>query len=442
MCDDFPEQGIESLRLPKGWAANVRGAVLNVIGLVRIAMLAGREAFIREGDAADAHIQRLETEVALLCEELRIIGGRMRRIDPHRRPQYPPVERMAILQLRAMRGWSNAETARRLFVSDDTIRSWLRRTDDDSLIQTRTPVNRFPDFVRYAIQQIKLFCPTLGKTKIADTLARAGIHIGRTTVGRILKEKPAKEPEPSPKDSGRRIVSKYPGHTWHADLTAVPISGGFWTNWVPNAIWQRWPICWWLLNVEDHFTRRWMGFAVFKTRPESEEVTAALDRIVETERSKPKHLIVDQGSEFKCEHFEEHWCKEREIAPRFGAVRKHGSIAVVERLHKTVKAILMLLLIPEDQAQFEQELSLVRDWYNEHRAHETLGGKTPNEVFFSRPAANEQPRLEPRERWPRGSPCAAPQVDIEGEPGDPIRIEIDCLEGRRHLPIISARRVA
>ncbi|HYW81503.1 MAG TPA: helix-turn-helix domain-containing protein, partial [Thermoguttaceae bacterium] len=267
--------------MPKHWAANVRGAVLNVIGLVRVAMLAGREFLIGEGDLADARIYRLETEVALLLEELRIVGSRMMQIDPHRRPQYPPIERMAILQLRAMRGWSKAETARRFFVSDDTIRAWLRRIDDDSLIQTRTPVNRFPDFVRYAVQQIKLFCPTLGKAKIADTLARAGIHIGRTTVGRILKEKPVKQPEPSPKDNGRRIVAKYPGHTWHADLTAVPISGGFWTNWIPNSLWQRWPVCWWLLNVEDHFARRWMGFAVFKTRPESEEVTAALDSIIE-----------------------------------------------------------------------------------------------------------------------------------------------------------------
>jgi hypothetical protein len=107
-------------------------------------------------------------------------------------------------------------------------------------------------------------------------------------VGRILKEKPAKEPESSSKDNDNRIVSKYAGHTWHADLTAVPISGGFWTNWVPNSLWQRWPICWWLLNVEDHFSRRWMGFAVFKTRPESEDVTAALDRIIEVEQAKPK----------------------------------------------------------------------------------------------------------------------------------------------------------
>ena len=185
-----------------------------------------------------------------------------------------------------------------------------------------------------------------------------------------------------------------------------------------------------------------MGFALFKTRPESADVTAALDRIIKVEQAKPKHLIVDQGSEFKCAHFEEEWCKERDIAPRFGAVGKHGSIAVVERLHKTIKTILMLFLIPEDLSQFERELSFVRAWYNEHRSHETLGGKTPNEVYYSRLAASEKPRLEPRERWPRGSPCAVPHVAVEGDPGDPIVLEIDCLEGRRHLPIIRARRVA
>jgi hypothetical protein len=70
-------------------------------------------------------------------------------------------------------------------------------------------------------------------------LTRAGIHIGKTTVGRILKEKPIDAPDPTNDDSGKqcRIVSKYPGHTFHADPTAVPISGGFWTNWIPDAIW-------------------------------------------------------------------------------------------------------------------------------------------------------------------------------------------------------------
>jgi hypothetical protein len=50
-----------------------------------------------------------------------------------------------------------------------------------------------------------------------------------------------------------------------------------------------------------------------------------------------------------------------------------------------------------------------------------------------------RPPHEPRKRWLRGS-CAKPQVDIDGDAGDPILLEIDCLEGWRHLPIIRTRR--
>ena len=444
MGDELCEHDLRTSPLPKGWTRNVRHAVLNTIGILRIAMLAGREFLIEEGHVRQARIHQLETEVAVLREQLRINGARMRRIDPHRRPQFSPVERMAILELRTMCGWSKAETARRFFVSDATIRAWLRRADDDSLLRTNVPVNRFPDLVRYAVQRIKLFCPALGKVKISQTLARAGIHLGPTTVQRILNEKPAVGPEPSASDSSgkrRRIVAKYVGHIWHADLTAVPISGGFWTHWVPHAISQRWPVCWWLLNVVDHYSRRSIGFAVFKSKPSSEDVTAAFGRILRKEQTRPKHLIVDQGSQFKCEHFEQ-WCETTNILPRFGAVGRHGSVAVVEHFHRTAKELLAMITLPEDQPQFEREVELIIEWYNEHRPHDTLGGRTPNEVFFSRPAANEQPRIEPRPRWPRGSPCAVPHVDIDGKPGDPFVLKIDYLAGRRHLPIIRVRRAA
>jgi len=441
MSDQLCEDDLETLPLPKGWAANVRNTLLNVLGLARIALLTGRQFLIKEGDVLSAKTYRLEAEVEMLREELRIIGARMETIDARRLPQYTPLQRMAILELRAMRGWSKAETARRFFVSAETIAAWNQRADDDSLLQISTPVNRFSDLVRYAVQRINLLCPALGKVKIADTLARAGIHIGKTTVQRILKEKPVPDPESSPTDGGkqRRIVAKYPGHTWHADLTVVPISGGFWTNWIPNALSQRWPVCFWPLNVEDHFSRRSVGFAVFKSEPSSEEVTAAMTRIMFKERVRPKHLIVDQGPQFKCEHFEDDWCPAMNILPRFGAVGKHGSIVVVGRFHKSLKEILRLIVVPEDQAEFEREVALAIAWYNQHRPHMTLDGKTPNEVYFTRPPANEQPRFEPREHWPRGSPCAAPQVEIEGEPGDPAILEIDYLAGRRHLPVISAR---
>jgi hypothetical protein len=132
----------------------------------------------------------------------------------------------------------------------------------------------------------------------------------------------------------------------------------------------------------------------------------------------------------------------RNIQYRFGAVGKHGSLAVVERFHRTMKELLRLIILPEDQSQSEYEVALIIDWYHDARPHMTLDGKTPNEVYFSREPANEQPRIEPRKNWARGSPCTEPQVGINGDPGDPVIFEIDCLEGRRHPPVICIRRAA
>ena len=186
MRDEVCQQDVE-LPLPTNWHTCVRHAVLNIIGIVRIAMLVGRESLIKNGDVHEARIHQLESEVAMLREELRINGARMQRVPPHDGPSTT-----------AWNGWPSCScvpcgleqsgNGSPFLCADDTVRSWLRRAEDDSLVQTNSPVNRFPDFIRYAIQQIKLFCPTLGKAKIADMLARAGIHIGKTTVGRILQE--------------------------------------------------------------------------------------------------------------------------------------------------------------------------------------------------------------------------------------------------------------
>ncbi len=54
--------------------------------------------------------------------------------------------------------------------------------------------------------------------------------------------------------------------------------------------------------------------------PSSEEVTAALDRVWLKEGIRPKHLIVDQGSMFKCDHIYDTWREACDILPLFGAV--------------------------------------------------------------------------------------------------------------------------
>ena len=65
-------------------------------------------------------------------------------IDARRRPHCRPVERLAILELKAARGWSAAQTAKTFLVEPDTIASWMTRVDEDgpsALVQTSEPVN-------------------------------------------------------------------------------------------------------------------------------------------------------------------------------------------------------------------------------------------------------------------------------------------------------------
>jgi hypothetical protein len=79
-------------------------------------------------------------------------------------------------------------------------------------------------------------------------------------------------------------------------------------------------------------------------------------------------------------------------------------------------------------------------WYNGHRPHTSLDGRTPDEVYFNLRPANRQPRFEPRARWPRGSPCARPRVLVKGAPGDCPELTVRFHANRKHLPIVILRR--
>ena len=101
-------QETPKIPLPRGWKQDVRSAVLHVISLAQYATVYTRSWAADSTNSRvrlKAELDRANQEIALLREELHIKDARVARIEPHRRPHYPPVERMAILQLRAARGW-------------------------------------------------------------------------------------------------------------------------------------------------------------------------------------------------------------------------------------------------------------------------------------------------------------------------------------------------
>jgi transposase InsO family protein len=396
-----------------------------------------------------AELDRATAEIAVLKEERDIKDARWSRLPSRRRPYYTPVQRMRILQLKAARGWSCKQAARAFLINEQTLRSWLERIDEEgerSLIQTAEPVNRFPHFVRYLVQQLSVLLPTMGKVRIAQVLARAGLHLGASTVGRMQQDG---EP-PSPGDTDlatievptRVVTAKCPGHLWHVDLTTVPTSAGFWVAWLPYAWPQSWPFCWWVAVVVDHFSRAVVGFAVFVKRPTSLEMQRLLDQAIRNVGSPPKYVISDKGTQFWCDSFKT-WCQRRGIRPRFGAVQQHGSISVIERFIRSMKnECTRRILVPLALEAMRRELTVYLAWFNEHRPSQALGGRTPNEVYTGQRPANATFRFEPRTLWPRGSSCAAPQAQIEGRRGAKLTVVVGYLEGRKHLPVVELRRAA
>jgi len=109
------------IHLPKGWRGCVKSAVLHAIALAHYVNVYARAW---AADSINARVRlaaennRLQEACDLLREELRTKDTRMAQIAPQRRPHYAPHERMAILELRATRGWSLKLTADTFLKSD------------------------------------------------------------------------------------------------------------------------------------------------------------------------------------------------------------------------------------------------------------------------------------------------------------------------------------
>jgi transposase InsO family protein len=256
-------------------------------------------------------------------------------------------------------------------IAKSTLYRWLHKIEEQN--KSKVIVNKTPTKIASLVWEITKANVSWGRVRIANQLSLLNIFLSASTVRNILnRPKPRKTPDSlaKPKKAEdetetRLIPAWYPNHVWSIDTTIV-------------FCWGLWPMH--ICVVIDHFSRKVMA-AVPLEGPNAGWINNVLESAIE-KYSAPKHIISDQANVFTGAVFAE-LLDTYNIKPRLGAIGKHGSIAVTERVNKTLKYEWI------KRATFIKGIDNLAElckgfetWYNSWRPHMTLDGIRPDDVYY------------------------------------------------------------
>ena len=309
-------------------------------------------------------IYQLEMQVSILQKHHRKQG---------KKPRYEVRERLLILWHLEAFQIPRRKVSRYFGIARSTLYRWLHKIEDQEA--SGTPTNKTPTDIAALVWEVTRANLSWGRIRVANQLKLLGIFLSASTVRNILQRPKPRNPPASvatrdkreEKQESRSIPAWYPNHVWSVDTTKV------WG-------WGLWPIQ--VLVAIDHFSRKVVCIAPLEG-PNAGWIIEALDQAMRKDGA-PKHIISDQAPVFTGDAFAE-LLQQRNIKPRVGAVGKKGSIAVTERVIKTLKYE-WLKRVPLIKGFDHLTLlcSEFESWYNAWRPHMTLEGLRPDDFYYDR----------------------------------------------------------
>jgi putative transposase len=219
-----------------------------------------------------------------------------------------------------------------------------------------------------------LLTPFYGARKMAVELTRqTGLPINRKRVRRLMQlmgiRALYRRPRTSKPSSGHHIYPyllhdlkiTHPNQVWAADITYIPMAKGFMYLVAIIDWYSRYVISWRLSNTMDD------DFCV-----------AALEEALS--KGTPEIFNTDQGSQFTGEAFTG-LLKKHDIKISMDGKGSYNDNLFIERLWRTVKYEEVYLKAYKDGREARISLGEYFRFYNTIRTHQSLGYRTPAEVY-------------------------------------------------------------
>jgi putative transposase len=227
------------------------------------------------------------------------------------------------------------------------------------------------------LDELHLNFPFAGARMLRDMLKLEGFAVGRKHVRTLMGKMGIAAVYRKPKTSTahrahpiypyllKNLAINGPNQAWAADLTYIPMKRGFV----------------YLVAIIDWATRRVLAHNVSISMT-TDFCVEALEEAIARHGS-PEIFNTDQGSQFTAEAFTE-VLKANDIKISMDGKGRWVDNVFVERLWKSVKYEHVYLHAYEGVDEARRQLAGYFTFYNSHRPHSSLGGRTPDTAYFDR----------------------------------------------------------
>jgi putative transposase len=256
--------------------------------------------------------------------------------------------------------------------------------------------------IKHRIDELYTRYPFYGSRRITAVLrSEWNIEINRKAVQRHMREMGIAGICPGPNLSQRHlahriypyllrhVTASYPNHVWGIDVTYVRLHGG----------WM------FLVAVLDWFSRYVISWELDQTL-ELPFILSAVDRALA--QARPLIWNSDQGSHFTSPQYLERLLAAQVQVSMDGKERAIDNI-FTERLWRTVKYEDIYLRDYDSPRATRLGLSHYFAFYNDERPHQSLGYRTPAQVYFGKEERSCQtppsPALASPILYPEGRQC-------------------------------------
>ena len=240
------------------------------------------------------------------------------------------------------------------------------------------------------IDEIYTARPFYGSRKIAVQMKREGIEVCRNTVAKFMRQMGIAAIFPGPnlskRDRDHKVYPyllrgmdvKQPNEVWGIDITYIRLNRG-WMYLVHK--------CVNVVAVLDWYSRYVVSWELDQSL-EMPFVLVAVDRALEV--ATPQIWNSDQGSHFTSPHYIERLLFHGVRISMDGKGRALDNV-FMERLWRSVKYEEVYLHEYESPREARQGLTRYLDFYNQARLHQSLGYRTPAEVYFATDTSYSKP---------------------------------------------------